>query len=567
MKTSASIIVTSLLAIASLVLTTCTSGSTPTPVSKATSAPQAVATRTKAPASTAPASTPKPSTEQPRSGGTLKIADLYEQKDYDIHQASSIAAQAPLAAIYNGLLQFDPLGDPQTIVADIAEKWDVSADGKGYTFNLRKDVKWHDGKPLTSEDVKFSIDRQANPPKNVLSPRKAWFEGIDKIETPDANTVRISLQFPRAAFVPFLASGWSKIISKNVVDPLGDAKSIKAQVGTGPFKFKEYNSGVIFQAVKNPDYFIKGRPYLDAIDRYYIKDDATRFASFRTHRINMASLITMGFSPAQADIVEKEMAGKATVHRFPGMVMMVLSLNMKTAPFSDVRTRKAVALALDRGRAKGVVVDEFKVGGFLPPGGKWALPEDELSKMPGYRQPKDADRAEAKRLLTEAGYPDGLKVKLLNRITGVTGEVREQFLQDQLKTVGIQLELGALDQAKYYSDLNDRRFTMASVGEGQGIDDPDAWFTSVFHSKGTRNYAGFEDKEIDSWLEQQARTMDEKQRKALVLKAQRKIMDLAPVVETYWNWGLTGSWNEVKNWTPGIGIYERSMFQDVWLAQ
>ncbi|MFH1484650.1 MAG: ABC transporter substrate-binding protein [Chloroflexota bacterium] len=585
MRTRKLLLMVSWLTILGLLVISCAPAVAPTPKPEApapakapTTAPAAPAP-TKAPAAppakptaapakpAAPSPSPKPTVEQPRYGGILRVADKAETRDYDIHQAVSVRCQTPLSAVYNGLLQFDQVGDPGNIIGDLAERWEASPDGKVYTFYLHKNVKWHDGKPFSSEDVKFSIERQANPPKGTISPRKDSLTGIDKIETPDPSTVRIALQYRRAAFIPFVASAWCKILAKHVVEPLGNAKSLKAQVGTGPFKLKEHVSGVSFEVTKNADYFLKGRPYVDGILRYFIMDTATRFAAFRTHKVNMTGLITMGFTPTEAEFVERELAGKATVHRFPGMVFVGLSLNTKTPPFNDIRARKAVALALDRASASGMVLDEFKVGGFQSPGGKWALPEDELMKIPGYRQPKDADRAEAKKLLAEAGYADGLKVKLLDRIGGTTQAVRAEFLQDQLKKVGINMELAPMEDARYYSELGARRFTVGFFYMGVGIDDPDAGLVSIFHTKGALNYAQFSDEEVDQLLDEQSRELDEKKRRELVLKAQRRVMDLAPVVEIYWNWGVIGTWNEVRNWKPGNGIYERAMFQEVWLAQ
>lgn len=560
--------VLAIVVILGLLSASCAQGAAPTTAPKSTAAPAKEETPAVKPTSapSAPSPSPKPAADQPKYGGILKIADVYDSRDYDYHQASLAGAQAPLAGMYNGLIQFDPVGDPKNIIADLAEKWEISPDTKAYTFYLRKDVKWHDGKPLISEDVKFSIERQANPPKGMISPRKEWFDGIDKVETPDNYTVRITLQYARASFLPFIASAWSKILAKHVVEPLGDAKSAKAQIGTGPFKFKQAVPGTVSEVVKNPDYFVKGRPYLDGVTRYVVADDATRFAAFRTHRINMASIFAYAFSESQAEILEKEFVGKASVYRFPAMVITTLIMNLKASPFSDIKVRKAIALSLDRSKLKGITIEEARVGGFLVPGGKWALPEDELMKLPGYGANKEADRAEAKKLLAEAGYPDGLKIRLLNLQSGISGQVRAQFYNDQLKTVGIQSDLDTAESARFYAELTDRRYAIAAFGQSQAIDDPDAWFTSVVHSKGARNYSQFSDKEIDDLLERQSRVIDEKDRRELVQQAQRKAYDLLPAVPVYWYWGRTGAWNEVKDWKPGIGINERTMFQDVWIA-
>ncbi|MDP2952520.1 MAG: ABC transporter substrate-binding protein, partial [Chloroflexota bacterium] len=251
--------------------------------------PQPAPTK-EAPAATAPRPTPPPPatttpvspTDKPIYGGMLKTFGVNDLSNSDLHQAFSYLDHNPMAPVYSLLVRSDPK-DINKVGPDLAERWDVSPDGKVYTFFLRRGVKWHDGTPLSSADVKASFDRIVSPPKGVLSQRQAYFDAVDKIETPDGFTVRFLLKRPQAAFPAIVAVPFNAVFPKAILDQKGDMK--KDIMGSGPFRFKEYIRGVQFEVEKNPDYFLPGLPYLDGVVRYIIPDSAAAKGAFVTGRL------------------------------------------------------------------------------------------------------------------------------------------------------------------------------------------------------------------------------------------------------------------------------------------
>jgi peptide/nickel transport system substrate-binding protein len=210
-----------------------------------------------------------PAGETPKYGGVLTQDTFADPPHFDLHQSETITALLPLAPCYSRLIQPDPF-DVDKLIPDLAERWDISKDGKVYTFHLRRGVKFHHGKPLAAEDVKASWDRIISPPKGVFSVRKLIFEAIGGIEAPDAQTVRFVLKRPNWSLLTNMAHGWNVIFPKDILDAKGDMK--RDVVGTGPFKFKQYVRGVSLEVERNPDYHVKGRPYLDGVKTFFIPD-------------------------------------------------------------------------------------------------------------------------------------------------------------------------------------------------------------------------------------------------------------------------------------------------------
>ncbi|MFH1486513.1 MAG: ABC transporter substrate-binding protein, partial [Chloroflexota bacterium] len=288
-------IVMAVLASLSLLLASCAPAAAPAPTkapaAAPTKAPAAAPTAPAAPAATkapaaartepkpaAPTPTPKPAAEQPKYGGVLNASMRGEPRHFDFQTESSQSNVWPFSPAYSGIVQNDPL-NPGNIVPDLAESWTVSSDGSSYTFKLRKGVKWHDGNPLTASDVLLSLERLK---KNTqvgpgLGPVKS-------METPDEHTIKVVMSYPSAALLSFLAIGWAGVIPKHIFDKKGHMKD--DVVGTGAFKFKRHNRGVVLDLARNAEYFIPGRPYLDGISVYFIADPASASAALRTGRLH-----------------------------------------------------------------------------------------------------------------------------------------------------------------------------------------------------------------------------------------------------------------------------------------
>ena len=220
--------------------------------------------------------------ETPRRGGVLLAVIGADPPSLDPHQESTFANIQLVAPLYSTLIQIDPYHFPK-IIGDVATEWKITPDGLTYTFKLRQGIKFHDGSPLTAADVKATYDKIVSPPDGVRSVRKNAYTAVARIETPDPSTVVFKLKFPSASLLDNLASPWNVIYPKQYLDK--DPNYFKTHVmGSGPFKFKNYTRGSTFEGERNPDYFIKDRPYLDGYKFFISTDTSVRAMAIRSGR-------------------------------------------------------------------------------------------------------------------------------------------------------------------------------------------------------------------------------------------------------------------------------------------
>jgi peptide/nickel transport system substrate-binding protein len=212
--------------------------------------------------------------EKPRYGGTFLSAGNEEVPFYDLHQTSLGGVYAAVAPAYNCLIRTSPY-DPLAldIIPELAETWEISEGGKTITFHLHKGVQWHDGVPFSSADVQYTIERIMTPPQGMVSPRGPVFAAlIARVETPDPDTVVIHGKGPSGLLLPLFANGWNVIIPKHIAekDPVNALKT--TVIGTGPFRLKEPPTSSLWKYERNPEYFQKDRPFLDAMEIHLITD-------------------------------------------------------------------------------------------------------------------------------------------------------------------------------------------------------------------------------------------------------------------------------------------------------
>jgi peptide/nickel transport system substrate-binding protein len=252
--------------------------------------------------------------QAPRTGGELVFVVSAEPPSYDAHRESTFALIHPAAPHYSTLLRVDPADRSGTkIVGDLAESWAVSRDGKTYTLKLRHGVKFHDGSEFTSKDAKATFDKIINPPAGVASERKGEYVDVEAVETPDSYTIVFRLKWPSASFVSSLASPWNWIYRAELLakDPRWYEKNV---MGTGPFTFVEHVKGSHWVGKKNPDYWDKGKPYLDSYRALFIRDSAAQVSAIRGER---AMIEFRGFAPAQRDQLVQALGPKVTVQDSP----------------------------------------------------------------------------------------------------------------------------------------------------------------------------------------------------------------------------------------------------------
>ncbi len=293
---------------------------------------------------------PAGAADTPRRGGVLLAVIAADAPSLDPHQEETFATLELVAPCYSTLLQIDPLHYPR-IIGDVATEWKIAADGLTYTFKLRQGIRFHDGSALTSADVKATYEKIVSPPPGVRSIRRNAYAAITSIETPDTSTIVFKLHYPSASLLANLASPWNVIYPKKYLDK--DPNYFKTSiVGSGPFKFKSHTRGSTFEGERNPDYFIKDRPYLDGYKFFVAPETSARAAAIRSGRAYI-EFRTMPLSEVEA--IRKQLGDKVVVQDTPATGIFGIAVNQTIKPFTDERVRKALTLGLDRYTASRVL--------------------------------------------------------------------------------------------------------------------------------------------------------------------------------------------------------------------
>ncbi|MDO8530768.1 MAG: ABC transporter substrate-binding protein [Dehalococcoidia bacterium] len=533
----------------------------PAQPSAPSAAPAATPTRAAGAAATpSPASRPaSPAAATPKKGGILTITVYSDPPHYDTTVGSfSIVATAGM--MHAGLLRYD-MQDNGKMVPDLAASWDVAGDDKQYTFRLQKNAKWHDGKPVTADDVKYTMEKRIKPDPGGLQDTSD-FDAVKSIEVVDANTVKVSLSQPSYSFLPALAGAQrNPILPKHLLEKSKNYR--KETVGAGAFKFKQHAPGVVFEVERFKDYFLPGLPYLDGIRGALIEDAGTRLAALRTHRVQLTTLGVGGIQPTDMPIIQ-QVKGITVVPYATGSFFHVMP-NPNVKPWNDIRVRRAAHLAIDRTDVNKLVKQGTGfVGGFLLRPNEFARPIEYYEKLPGYRLPKDQDIAEAKRLMAEAGYPNGFKTNVLVRRSGF-GPALSEVLRQQWLKIGIDATLDIQPQAIEADRRYAEQWDVIAYGAGAGIMDPDASL-----GRGVLNPLftfGKTDKKAQELFTRQGMTLDPAKRKIILQELEDYMFEQLPAFPFFYDSGPQAVWNEVKGYGVPDGIYSIHNYVTVWLDQ
>jgi peptide/nickel transport system substrate-binding protein len=510
---------------------------------------------------------PAAAQEKPRSGGTLDFVVPSEPPSYDAHAEETFGVIHPIAPHYSLLVRVDPFDKTGTKpVGDLAESWTISKDGLVYTFKLRQGVKFHDGSEMTSKDVKASYDKIIFPPAGVKSLRKESYRSVEVVEAPDPYTVRFRLKYPESSLLLNLASPWNWIYKADILAK--DMHWYETHVmGTGPFIFVEHVKGSHWVGKKNPNYWDKGKPYLDGFRATFISSSAAQVAAIRGER---AQIQFRGFSPPERDQLVSALGNKITVQESPWDCLNFVSMHHEKKPFDDKRVRRALSLALDRYEAsqklsKITIVKD--VGGIQVPGTPYATPPAELEKLAGYGRDINANRAEAKRLLREAGVPDGFSFTFKNRGIPHPYEPIGIWLVDQWRQIGLNVKIETIEASAYHPMLKRGDFEVAMDFQCGFIVEPDLDLAR-FISTSDANYGRHKDKVIDELYQKQARAVDVEDRKKLVRQLEKRLLDEeAHVIYTLqWHRIIPHS-AKVHGWTITPSHYLNNQLDTVWLSE
>ena len=382
----------------------------------------------------------------PRKGGTVILAITTDPSTLNCGLESSQLVAMVTSSIYNGLIHKD---EQDNIHPELAKSWKISPDGLTYTFQLRDGVKWQDGMPLTSADVKFSFENLVG--KYNARGREAY-NNIKSIETPDKLTAVVRLQKPYSPFLLTLGAHDGCIMPKHLFegkDVLTNPYNLNP-IGTGPFRLKEWVRGDHLTLVRNENYFKKGRPFLDSIIYKIIPNAATRAIAFETGEVN-AIAGSQSFPYQQFDRIKK--LPNVTIKDIGASSVIGLSFNLKGNPILAKReVRVAIAQALDKNfiveagfRGTGTVIDSV-----IPPGIRWAY-NPNVPKYP-------FDLQKANQLLDQAGYPQkGGAMRLTLRLAYEAGNANSErpaeIIREQLKKAGIDVSLERLERSVMLSKV------------------------------------------------------------------------------------------------------------------
>jgi peptide/nickel transport system substrate-binding protein len=508
------------------------------------------------------------SAAEPKHGGILRIYHRDSPGSASIHEGATYSINIPFMPVFNNLVIFDQhvaQNSAATLRPELAESWAWSADNKTLTFKLRKDVKWHDGKPFTSADVKCTFDMLMGKSQQKFrqNPRKSWYNEVNDVTTNGDFEASFNLKRPQPALLSLLASGYTPVYPCHVSP--GDMRT--HPIGTGPFKFVEFKANESIKLVKNPDYWKKGLPYLDGIEFNIITNRSTAILAFVAGKFDMTfpTHITI---PLLKDM--KSQAPNAICVVEPTNVSTNIIVNSTAPPFDSLDIRRAVALALDRKAFVSILFEgQADIGGtMLPaPAGLWAMPKEMLESIPGYGPDVNANREEARKLMVKAGYgPDKhLAVKVSTRNIG---EYRDPavILIDQLKSIYIDGELDVVDTAQWFPKVARKDYMLGLNLTGNAVDDPDQSFYENYSCGSERNYTNYCNKEIEKLFDVQSQETDVAKRKKLVWEIDKKLQeDVARPIIFHARAGTC--WQPyVKNVTiMSNSSYNGYRYEDVWL--
>jgi ABC-type transport system substrate-binding protein len=486
------------------------------------------------------------SAESPRPGGQLTVRQLTDPFDFD-PTGKPTNNRSPVSQCYDSLLSFKAMPDNPfnnvVLQPGLAEKWEAP-DGATFTFHLRKGIRFHDLKPVngrevTSADLKWSMEYISRTGQ-MKSDKKLFpalysdsFQGLIDIQTPDPYTVVYKFSDPLAPFLNYCAAEWNPVLAHEVYDAEGNFSN--TLIGTGPFIRDATASQNGQRSVyrRNPAYFLQGIPYLDQVNEIDLKDDSTALAALQTKQLDMIESRTVT-GIGGPDVIKRSVPDAVIFTDL--MKSKLISLGTDKPPLNDVRIRQALSLSIDR--------DDFiktMTGGK----GQWAL----ASSIPGLfsdqeiKQILKYDPEQAKRLVADAGYPNGVDIELIypTQKYGQEHITQVQLLQAQTKKGNINLKLTPLEDSTESRRQKEGDFQIDVLPSTVKAGDLDGIIFALYYSTSGSNYGHVKDPKLDQMLVAQRREMDAAKRKDLIRQAVRYLneqvygLGLYDAPE-YWPW-------------------------------
>ena len=533
-----------LIIFASFLLVACTSGTPPeAPIVSNDTAGAADSSNPSIP-STSTAEKPEPAftsnfnAGRPQGG---KLVRLYrDPPTIDPHLTTDNISGGLVNEIFGGLVT---LSLDLEVVPDLAERWDVSDDGRVYTFHLRKNAKFHDGKSVTAEDIRWSIERVADP--KTLSPVAEQYlsdivgvsaklagqaDSISGLQVIDQHTIKITIDEPKSYFLAKLTYPTAFIVDRENVEAEGGGW-LRQPNGTGPFKLAEYQIGEILRLARN-EYYHLGPPNLDEVE--FILAGGSPMLMYENDEIHLTGV---GLADLERVQDPNEPLNAELTAAPSSFGVSYIGLNVDQPPLDDPLFRQALNLAIDRETISTAVLDGLRIPAMtiIPPG----FPSYS-TEVRGY----DYDPERALEVLKQSKY--GNDLENLPRITlSISGSFgadvpldMEVILSSWQDVLGVEVEIQQTEWATFLQDLQDRRYHMFTLGWGADYADPENFLDILFHSESENNHTNYSSPEVDALLEQARVEPDQETRFKLYNKIEQMILDDAPWV-LLWNTGET----------------------------
>jgi peptide/nickel transport system substrate-binding protein len=511
--------------------------------------------------------------QTPKRGGTLSLR-LWDPPHFDHMLIISYKTNIALSFTHSRLVKqkAGPSIAPGTfpLEGDLAESW-TQPNETTYIFKLRRGVRWHNkppvnGRELTAEDVRYSLERFMTVKGNSNA---YMLKSVDKVEAVDKYTVKITTKEPFAWLLDMLASPMAvAIVAKEAVDKFGDLKKAEAVIGTGPFMLDSYRPNQGYTLVRNPAYFLPGQPYIDRVEVTVDEDNASRIAAFLSGKYDLGwenpGIIN------RTDWVQIKDKLKSTrphlqTAEFPANVMSHISMRTDQKPFSDVRVRQAMSLAIDRqgildATAEGVGIFNPAVPAALK---DWSIPMTQLGEGAKYFK---HDPAEAKRLLTAAGYPQGFQGTMCFTTYGSTVLVDAmQIVLKNLKDVGIDAKLDQKEYGAYIASCFNGNFPSMTYGPQTPFLDPDNFLYAQYFPGEPKNQSHINDPVVADMLVRQRRTFDVAKRREIIYEIQRYLAKQQYYVQTPSGVYVAVWEGALKNYGPNVGYDYGGRLVAAWL--
>ena len=454
----------------------------------------------------------------------LRLTVQADPLHFDPHQTISFVTMVPLSLVYSRLVKVKagPSVRPMTypIEPDLAESWTQHNDTT-YVFKLRKGVRWHpkppvNGRELTADDVKYTYERfltiTGNPNKPVL-------EYVDRIEAVDKYTVKFTLKEPNAWFLDLLASTSTWIVAKECVEKFGDLKKVESVVGTGPWMLERWEPNVKLVYVRNPNYFVPGLPYADGVDMLIDKDPSSRLATWLSGKTDFGPEYQHAVRWLDAPLARQRKPGLQTAE-YTWLTSGATGFSSLTRLFGDLRVRRALGRATNVAEVFESLASShvhWTPNPIVPAAfAEWSIPIDQLG--PEGKKLYEFNTGEAKRLLAEAGHPNGFKTTV-EAAAAVYGPDFDDFVQITLKNwkaAGIEGDLKLKEYGAYISSTIFGKFDGMFIGLRGAWADPEAYFYRWFMPGQPLNVWGVNDPKLIDMIKLQRRTFDVAKRKQVI---------------------------------------------------